>query len=197
MQEKDHKKEKENFINIFPEALKNEIIHALSGRKGGFSRLCEIRLRAYGRCSLVLDDGTLPLFSPLGEDGLSCIFKTVVGDSAYAYRDTVLNGYIPLGCGIRVGVAGRATYDGGRAVGVSEISSLVFRFPGGMCDFSRELSLAFSLYCTSGMIIFSPPGVGKTTALRSLAATLGSGESALRVAVIDQRLEFSPEDYIG
>ncbi len=45
------------------------------------------------------------------------------------------------------------------------------------------------------MLIYSPPGVGKTTALRALAGRIGSGRDARRVAVVDERCEFRPEDY--
>ena len=44
------------------------------------------------------------------------------------------------------------------------------------------------------MIIYSPPGVGKTTALRSLVGYLG-GLGGCEVAVIDERLEFLASDY--
>ena len=45
------------------------------------------------------------------------------------------------------------------------------------------------------MLIYSPPGVGKTTALRALAATLGRGKSPLNICVVDERCEFDPENY--
>ena len=46
-----------------------------------------------------------------------------------------------------------------------------------------------------GLLIYSPPGVGKTTALRALALALGQQKPPLRVVVIDERLEFFPEEY--
>ena len=47
------------------------------------------------------------------------------------------------------------------------------------------------------MLIFSPPGIGKTTALRSLVKRIGSGSDPLRVAVIDERCEFIKEELSG
>ena len=44
---------------------------------------------------------------------------------------------------------------------------------------------------TNGVLIYSPPGVGKTTLLRSLAVMLSSGKEARRVSVIDTRGELA------
>ena len=115
--------------------------------------------------------------------------------SLYAYRDNIINGYIPIGEGIRVGVCGRLSYENGSAVGVSDVSSFVFRIPTGECAFSSELLSVYRERGLSGLLIYSPPGVGKTTALRSLARGLGSGRCASRVCVIDERCEFDGEDY--
>ena len=112
----------------------------------------------------------------------------------YLKRDQINEGFITLGGGIRVGVIGTARYDGGRLVGVGEISSLVFRVPTGACEFGDELCEAFNK-CDSGMLIYSRPGVGKTSALRALCERLGSG--GFNVALIDERGEFSSDAFVG
>lgn len=188
---------KSTIIQTLPERVRDEILHLLPMIRQGFSRLCEIRLRAYGRCALVLDDCTLPLFSQVDEDGLCRLLSRLCNDSAYAFRDAFSSGYLPLSAGVRVGVSGTAAYEGGRAVGVGGISSAVFRFPSGECEVAEEIAEAFVNRVRRAMIIYSPPGVGKTEALRSLAKILSSGKHKRRVAVIDQRREFIPEDYVG
>ena len=70
----------------------------------------------------------------------------------------------------------------------------MFRIPGGDCEIAGELYTAF-LTAKRGMLIYSPPGVGKTTALRSLAESVGGGGTPKRVCVVDERCEFSEEDY--
>ena len=41
------------------------------------------------------------------------------------------------------------------------------------------------------LLVYSPPGVGKTTVLRELVEKLASGESAYNVAVVDSRCELA------
>ena len=176
---------------IFPLALKREI-EALS-RDG--SRISEIRIRRKGRTSLVICGRSVPLaFS--ASDSFDAIFNSVCRGTPYAYRDSIERGYVPLGEGVRVGVAGRARYEGGRLVGVDGISSLVFRLPSGRCDFTDEL-YAIWRRAVGGLLIFSPPGGGKTTALRALAARLASGATAKRVVIVDEREELSTDELSG
>jgi stage III sporulation protein AA len=140
-----------------------------------------------------LGNEDLRLFSVLTEKEIEKIVERIFGGALYAHRDSIAEGYVSLPYGIRVGLCGRASYDGGRLVGVSDIRSLVFRIPTGGCAFSDELYDIFLGGVGSGMLIYSPPGVGKTTALRSLAYSAGRG--GLHVVVVDERGEFSPEDY--
>ena len=52
-----------------------------------------------------------------------------------------------------------------------------------MCDLIRRSDK------NRGVLVFSPPGQGKTTLLREVSATLSTGADALRVVVIDSRGE--------
>ena len=174
-------------LSHFPRFLSSEVWGIVSR-----AQVREIRLRGRGKSSVVTEKGTLPLsenYAPhIGE-----IFNSVCRGAPYAYRDTVERGFVPLPCGVRVGVAGRARYDGGRLVGISEIDSLVFRIPTGKCDFEREISLICS-EPGGGALIFSPPGGGKTTALRALAASLSE---RLRVVIVDEREEIFTDELSG
>ncbi len=186
----------ERAISVLPERVEKEIIQLCRGRRGGLSEIREIRLRAGGRASLRLGTELLPLFCSVTAEEISNTVGSICGGAVYAHRDKISEGYIPFADGIRVGVVGSARYEDRSFVGVEDISSLVFRIPGRECDIGDELASAF-YYATSGLLIYSPPGGGKTTALRSLARILGSGKSPLRVCVVDEREEFYDEDYLG
>ena len=186
----------EEVLSALPSALMREVIHIGASRKGFPSGLCEIRLRASGVCVLVFESECIRLVSRVSERELSQVLERITDGSLYAYRDTLAEGFVPLKGGVRVGVCGAAKYDGGELVGIHAISSMVFRLPFGECNFADSLAELFSSSVRSGMLIYAPPGGGKTTALRSLVKILSSGSLAKRVCVVDERCEFLPQEYL-
>jgi stage III sporulation protein AA len=70
---------------------------------------------------------------------------------------------------------------------------LVFRIPVSASEATDDLYAAWRER-RGGLLIYSLPGDGKTSALRGLVGKV-SKESGLRVAVIDERREFIPDDY--
>ena len=183
-------------ISCLPSNIRREILHIGASRKGFPIGLSEIRLRSRGACALVFTSERIPLISGVSEAELSAVLERITDGSLYSYRDTLAEGFVPLEGGVRVGICGRARYDGGELVGIHGIGSMVFRLPFGECNFAAELCGLFLSKAHSGMLIYAPPGGGKTTALRSLVRLLSSGERAKRVAVIDERCEFLPEEYL-
>jgi len=114
----------------------------------------------------------------------------------YRRRDTIREGYVTLEGGVRIGVCAEARYDGGAFVGVSDVSSLVIRTPAFRILRNSEIFGAFQR-CRRGLLVYSPPGVGKTTAIRTLALEIGEGGADEQVVAVDERCEFVPEDYRG
>ncbi len=191
------KEKAEIALEALPDKLKGEILRICAGRRGGVQRLREIRLRAEGICSILVGSEHVRLLSDFSLAECERTVRRLCDGALYAHRDSIGEGYISIGGGIRVGVAGVARYEGRGMVGVSGLRSLVFRIPCGECAFAEELHEIFRGGVRSGMLIYSSPGVGKTTALRSLAASLGRGERAMRVCVVDERFEFPEEDFSG
>lgn len=152
----------------------------------------EIRLRAGARVCLTTSRGNIFLKSSTSQNEIADILANMCGHSLYAYSDMINNGYVTLDGGVRVGVCGRAAVEEERIIGVYSISSLNIRIPsdirgigGEICRLLREMT------SSRGILIYSPPGIGKTTLLRSVARSMGSGAEALRVSVIDTRGEIA------
>jgi stage III sporulation protein AA len=167
--------------------MAGEIRSILGGRLGGEDKLSEIRIIAEGRCCLIHNKETLALcYSPTLEESEDILNKACSG-GVYAFRDTVRCGFVPMGDGVRLGVSGTASYDEGRLIGVSRIRSLIFRFPYYNCDFEDKLIRIYRRGICRGMLIYSPPAIGKTTALRTLARIISREK---RLSIIDERGEF-------
>lgn len=174
-------------LSALPYRLLDEIRSRWTGE-----RLEEIRLRRGRRASLTLSGRNLILDTVLDGTEIDGTLTGMCSGSLYAYSDTINRGYISLPGGIRVGVCGRAHCEGDRMIGVHEISSLVIRIPHRarrvgepVCDLLREFNR------TRGVLIYSPPGVGKTTLLRGVISLLSTGKDPLRTAVVDTRGELT------
>lgn len=182
---------------LLPRHIAEEIMRLARGRREGPSGIREISLRRGGACTVLIGSEAVRLHGRADGEMISAVADRLLGGALYAHRDSIASGYISLEGGIRVGICGSAAYEGGRLVGISDIRSLLFRIPSGECAFAEELCRIYLSGIGSGMLIYSPPGVGKTTALRALARFIGGGRSPLRVCVVDERREFDESDYIG
>ena len=189
-----NKESVELVLSYLPVSISDEIRRILKGRRDGTGALCEIRIRAEGRSSLAFGCESVPLYYTVKRSEAEHIVSALCEGALYACRESLTNGYLTIAGGIRVGVCGYARYEGGSLVGVSDMRSFVFRLPAEKCEVEKEIYEAFCL-SRRGMLIYSPPGIGKTTALRSLAASVGSGYGARKVCVVDERCEFRDGDY--
>jgi stage III sporulation protein AA len=169
-----------------PERARDDIEAVASRQK----RVEEIRLHCGRRVTLTSSGKNIPTSSVLTKQEMDRTLTRLCEGSVYAFRDTIADGYIGLRGGVRVGVCGRAALSGGKICGVYDIDTLVIRIPHPSPALGKEIAdLIRKENFTSGVLIYSPPGVGKTTLLRSLAKIMSSGENAVRVSVIDTRGE--------
>lgn len=177
----------EYLMSFLPRRLSDELRRLLASHVG---MLSELRVRLGASSIAIIGGERIKLLTSLAPGDLEECFVALCRGEVFAKRDNIGEGFIPLGHGIRVGICGQARFDGGVHVGTSDISSLVFRLPSDPSCHSEKLLFAFSR-ASRGMLVFSPPGVGKTSALRSLAVGLAAmGET---VVVVDERQEFSAE----
>ncbi len=183
-------KNTESLLALLPASIAREL-RRLDGSYFNFEgRLSEIRIRAHRLCSVTLDGKNIPISVTVGRGELEETLKKICRGSVYAYSETLREGYVTVDGGYRVGVAGRAVYEGGYVAGVGELCSLCIRIPH-LIRGAGDLAVAVwrKMKTKSGILIYSPPGNGKTTMLRDIAAQLSSGREAMRVCIVDCRSE--------
>lgn len=183
--------------DLLPPRLTARLLEAVRGESGVIE---EIRLRAGRRASLTVGGRNLMTEAVLEGEELSAILTRMCGGSLYAYSQSIREGYLTLPDGVRVGVVGRAVCEEGRIIGVCEITGLSIRLPHrhghmgrSICRLLRELNQGRS--APRGVLIYAPPGEGKTTLLRAVAAGLSGedGQPPLRTVVVDTRGELGFE----
>ncbi len=184
-------------LSILPSALGAELCAYASGKSGFWAQVEELRLRAEGRCSLVFHGRQSLLLARPSAEEMQALLLRLCGGSLYAYEECIAEGYLPMPHGMRVGVCGRARYEGEILRGICEVRSLVFRFPHFPPERAADAVLDAFRRAKRGLLIYAPPGTGKTTALRALALSLGRAPSPPRVVIADERMEFDPEEYEG
>ena len=161
-----------------------------------YSRVEEIRLRKDKRVFVTLGGmgvkRNVLLPCSVSEAELCAIFNRMCDGSLYAYSESIIKGYISLSCGVRVGVCGHASVEGGRIIGVYDISALNVRIPRTDIRVDEFLLEKVVRLAKKGLgtLIFSPPAQGKTTCLRAIVYELSSRE-LMRTSVIDTREELS------
>ena len=177
--------------SVILSSLPYRLLEEIRRRSGG-ERIEEIRLRRDRRASLTLSGRNLVLDTILEGSEIDATLTGMCSGSLYAYSDTINKGYISLPNGVRVGVCGKASCEGERMIGVHEISSLVIRIPHKARRVGEPVRrLLFEFERARGVLIYSPPGVGKTTLLRGVISLISSGDHPLRTAVVDTRGELT------
>ena len=120
------------------------------------------------------------------------IFERMCESSPYARQESLKYGFLTLSGGHRVGVCGRAILKDGAVFGLRDISGLnirisrqIFTAADGIIDHVAPYGKI------KNTLIISPPGFGKTTALREIARLLGGGKYFYRVGIMDERCEIA------
>lgn len=168
-----------------------------------YKSLCELRLRAeapavinilgenHYLCNDYISDSPKDAIQ-ISNGQIQSILNKIANNSMYTVTDQLLEGYVTIPGGIRVGVCGELVQVSGKIKTLKNISSLNFRFP----HFLRNCSLKIYPYIVthSGVkstLIISPPGAGKTTFIRDIIYQLSNREKLLNILVVDEREEIS------
>lgn len=169
--------------NLLPAYVRNAI------NTDGLADAEEIRLRL-GQClGIVIDGSEKQIDIEVTENIITYVMEKATCASIYASMDTLVEGYVSYK-GIRIGLCATAVSEGGRTLAVKNFSSLSIRIP------HEYKNILDGLYCdintSKGCLIISPPGAGKTTALRELIRCLSN--DGYRISVADERNEIAAKD---
>lgn len=160
----------------------------------------ELHLQRKGLSTLTAAGKTLLLPELFDSAEFDRLLLGLLRGSPYAQEDRLRQGYFLFPGGYRVGVCGGAVTREERigAPELSSVSSLCLRIPHRHPGIAAPL--VHLLLQTGrgslpgrGMLLYGPPGVGKTTLLRDLCEQLSGEPHYFRSAVIDDRGELFPE----
>ena len=139
---------------------------------------------------LIADSKNVKTDIYLTEYDIDEIYNQLCDMSLYAHINTIKQGYISLEHGIRAGICGKATIENNIICGINEISSINIRIPQKIYNASSYLyNLLSENDFKASVILYSSPGVGKTTILRDLISKLSN--TNIRYAIIDSRNEIT------
>ncbi|MBQ9369558.1 MAG: stage III sporulation protein AA [Clostridia bacterium] len=147
----------------------------------------EVRLRRGMRLSYLTLKGKFTTSHVVSEEEFESVLLTVTERSLYALTEKLVNGYLPLKGGIRVGVAGEGVMEGERVKTVKHVTSLAIRIPHQIIGVSDFLLIDGNF--GQNILIVSPPAAGKTTLLRDLTRRIS--DAGNDVVVLDERGEIS------
>ena len=201
------KENREELFSCLPETIRRAL--CLTQNAPLLSCASELRLRRERVQSLTVGKGNYILSSDglfvkeaylpqlLSEEELRESVARLCGGSIFAHAEELRRGYVTKG-GCRVGICGKAVTENGLLRGFCEYDAINIRFARSVPSAAEPLLRYISengFAAAGGILVLSPPGVGKTTLLRSLCTALSRGFSAggvrrrARVCVLDEREE--------
>lgn len=201
--------ENQLFSFIF-DILPDSITASLPKDIPSLNKITEIRLRAggastasHGADNLIISKNGLSKtitddYIRLTEADIDDFIYRLCQGSVYSYEKQISKGYITFG-GVRVGISGEMFENEGGSWGFTKITAVNIRLPRHYPQIALPVLEHIEKYGfddMGGILVISPPGLGKTTVLRELAIRLSSGISykmennrIFRVSVIDERCE--------
>lgn len=186
-------------LSFLPEDVKNAVEHL------NVNFLTEIRLRR-GRPVIVEYRGKYGYLSPLGitsdaksaviAGDISAVIGAATGGCVFGYTEQMKSGFITVEHGVRIGIAGEYVTENGKVTTIKAVTSLNIRIPHEVYGCGGYVCKTLYAERPRSTLIFSKPGLGKTTMLRDIARNLSSA-CGLNVLIFDERGEIAAMDGYG
>lgn len=198
-----------NVLKYFPMNISNIINSIVNGIE---SQVQEIRVRVNNPIILKInkkEDVIVNHFT--SQEEILQIMQSICNNSIYSYQKEIINGFITINGGHRVGITGDVVLENNKVINIKYISSLNFRIAKQILDCSNSI-LKYVIDLDNNTVfhtlIVSPPGAGKTTILKDLVRKISDGIpeigfKGIDVSLIDERGEIAamyqgmPQNNIG
>ena len=177
--------------------LPDEIIKSINEFKENRKEFVEeIRIRVNKRVSLKYGQENIFINYVITKEEMDNILDRIFKGSRYTYQNEIVNGFVTIDGGHRVGLTGEVIIDDGNIININNISSLNIR----ISRIIKDVSLFLDDYIVNdnsicNTLIVSVPGQGKTTILKDLIRRISDGKinglRSLNVSVVDERCELA------
>ncbi len=179
-------------VRIVPQRFRNAVEQILEGGRADEIRFIIDRpMQAAGRRG----EQVFLQLKPFTKSEACEMLEAICGHSVFAREQELLQGYVTLAGGARVGICGKPLYENGKVTRLTAVTSFNIRIPREVIGCAeRFIGRFFDGSMPLSAIIAAAPGAGKTTFLRDCARCLSDGigvPRSLRVAVADERNELS------
>lgn len=165
-------------------------------KENGNKFLEEIRIRINKRVSLKYGQENIFINYVITKEEMESILEKIFKGSRYTYQNEIVNGFVTIDGGHRIGLTGEVIIDDGKIININNISSLNIRISRMIRDVSTfldEYIVDDNSICNT--LIVSIPGQGKTTILKDLIRRISDGKikglKNLNVSVVDERGELA------
>ena len=152
-----------NLLNFFPEEISKEIEEYFKEDIEEKNRTIEeIRLRSDKPLILKFNKKEIILKTLVTQEMILKTLQKVCDNSIYSYQNQIVEGFITVKGGHRIGITGNCVVENNKVCNISYISSLNFRIAKQIKESSKKL-LKYVLDLENNSIytslIVSPPGV--------------------------------------
>ncbi len=118
------------------------------------------------------------------------VLYAAIENCVYSYSEQLKRGFVTVGGGVRIGIAGEYVFDKNGVSAIKNVTSLNIRIPHDAEGCADGIFDTLFKERPVNALIFSPPGYGKTTILRDLARRISVNYNK-NILIFDERFEIS------